>query len=167
LVAQAVRRNWRFDVERRVAELEAAARREWGAMVLQFRWTYFVRLSWAHPVSEITAAHHLDLWVARLRARIGGAVYVGLHTTPFVHAHALIYWPRVRGVPIPANPTPEAWPRGLVRGYSGGIMGTVGWSDFSHGPSAEHGSAVYTARHPGNAMLYGQPVAYQPRRKRR
>ena len=95
-----------------IADLEAAARAVWVQRGRVARWTLWMRLSWAWPVSEHTAHDHVAQWASSLRRRAPGTVIlVGYHNdVERRHAHVLMFVPR-RGAP---NGSPSPWLRGCM-----------------------------------------------------
>lgn len=156
--------------EREAHGVESAARRAWADSAWDRRWTFWVRLSWAHPVSEYAAQRHVAQWAARVRRRVpGSAVMVGVHhDTDRRHAHCLVFIPR-RGAP-PARSAVE-WCRGVCQTWHQTLWrhGLLWLDRFTPGPSASqrHGAPVYLARDPGSVMRFGTAPRYQPRRARR
>src|SRR6266513_2455549 len=57
------------DLATAIASLDARAKAAWRDLGRAHRWTLWVRLSWAWPVSEGTASRHVARWAMRLRQR--------------------------------------------------------------------------------------------------
>ena len=156
-----------------VADLEAEAQAGWAILARGHRWTLWMRLTWAVPVSEYRAAAHLKGWAARLQTRLPGAVVmVGQHSdSGRRHAHAMVFLPR-RGAP--QNPS-GGWLQSCSRTWhqrmwAHGNLWVDRFRPFrirgAGGDPHRHGAAEYMTKEPGTIELFGTPVAYQPRRSR-
>lgn len=148
-----------------LADLEAAARAAWVHRGRASRWTLWMRLSWAWPVSEHTAHEHVEEWASSLRRRVPGTVIlVGFHTdAERRHAHVLLFVPR-QGAPKGSR---GRWLRGIaVTWHSSYWQWGKLWLDL-YRPGRRQGSAVtYLSKDPASVELYGTPVRYVPRRTR-
>jgi hypothetical protein len=160
-------------LEALLARVEGDARAAYIAHAQRRRWSLWMRLTWAVPVSEHKAMAQVEAWARRLRKRLpGAAVMVGLHSdTDRRHAHALVYLPTT-GNP-PPNPS-GVWLRGLATAWHTSIWGRGHvWLDrFQPGRfqsskyTATRGAARYLARDVGTVTMLGSPPEYRSRRKR-
>lgn len=162
------------DLESANQRLAAAARDKWADdAAAGRRWTFWMRLTWAWPVSESTALRHVERWANRLTRRIPeSAVLVGIHgDTDRRHAHALVYLPRGNAGP---NSRPWEWLRGCAttwhqRRWSHGLIWLDRYSPRSAETREHHASAEYLAKGDavGTVMKFGTAPSYSPRRKPR
>lgn len=138
--------------------MEYQARLAWAEMVWGARWTLWVGLSFARPVSEYTASKCVSEWAARLRSAVPGTVIMsGIHTdVDRVHVHAMIFLPRhvtspnyPRGVQVVGGPAWEPW---LALLWKHGLVWAAPF-DATRGDAG-----FYTARNVGAVDLFGQPV---------
>jgi hypothetical protein len=160
------------DLETLIARLDRRARTELVRGALERRWTLWMRLTWAVPVSEYTATRDIERWATRLRNRIpGAAVLVGLHSdTDRRHAHALVFIPR-QGAP--PNPSGGWLPRLTTKrhetlwGHGNVWLDRFRPSRFSSSSHPEtRGAAPYLSRDVGTVMQFGSPPIYRRRRTR-
>ncbi len=139
--------------------LEQAARDAWAEGARGKRWTLWVRLSFATPVSPITAEKHVTNWATQFRSDVPGAAFlVGFHTdTARTHAHALVF--------IPRRLTDPHYPVGIsIVGWSWIAWLQLRWrrgqvwaEPYDPGMiSGTRGAAAYLARDPGSVVEFGK-----------
>ena len=152
--------------------LNSDARTAWVDWALSCRWTFFLRPSWAWPVSEFTAYRHVEKWAGRLQRDVSGAaVLVGLHSdVNRLHPHALLYVPGVEAPPegrsLSHTASAQRWQQSY---WKHGLL----WLDWfrpfrikGRGYPDRHKAAAYVAKEVGTVQLYGDPIPYAPRRTR-